>query len=218
VTPGLDRHALAFAEAWLPPAPARVLEIGCGEGDLAAALTDRGYDVIGVDPRAPAGSGFRQVRIEDLGDEGLFDAAIAVVSLHHLADPEAAARDLATRLRPDGRLVVLELVRELLAGPTASWFHLQQRARAAIGRREAVSESFDAWFEAFELKLDGHGVHSWARVRAALVASFAIESETPAPYLYRWGLDREIEPLEQQLIDDGDLAALGVRWVGVRRP
>ncbi len=218
VTAGLDRHALEYIEASLPSAPARVLEIGCGDGELALALVARGYDVVGVDPRAPAGPGFRQVAIEALGDEGQFDAVIAVVSLHHVADPEATGRDLAARLRPGGRLIALEMIRELLSGSTAEWFHLQQRARAAVDRRDPVPEQLDEWLEAFTMKLDGHGVHPWSRVRAALEASFAVESEAPSTFLYRWGLDREIEPLERQLIAEGDLAPVGVRWVGVRRP
>jgi len=39
----------------LPPAPARVLEIGCGDrGGVVPALVDAGYDALGVDPRAHA--------------------------------------------------------------------------------------------------------------------------------------------------------------------
>jgi hypothetical protein len=34
---------VAFVEAQLPPIPARVLEIGCGEGELARAVARLGY-------------------------------------------------------------------------------------------------------------------------------------------------------------------------------
>jgi 16S rRNA A1518/A1519 N6-dimethyltransferase RsmA/KsgA/DIM1 with predicted DNA glycosylase/AP lyase activity len=33
---------LEFLERHLPPAPARVLEVGCGDGRLTRALPDRG--------------------------------------------------------------------------------------------------------------------------------------------------------------------------------
>ena len=46
----------AVREAWrallrdlLPPAPARVADLGCGTGTLALLLTEEGYDVTGVD-------------------------------------------------------------------------------------------------------------------------------------------------------------------------
>ncbi len=45
------------------PPGTRVLEVGCGEGRLAAALADAGYEVIAIDPRAPVGHIFRQVRL-----------------------------------------------------------------------------------------------------------------------------------------------------------
>ena len=44
---------LAFVRSALPPPPARVLEVGAGDGELAAALLAAGYDVVAIDP-APA--------------------------------------------------------------------------------------------------------------------------------------------------------------------
>ena len=41
-----------FVRAHLPPAPARVLEIGCGpEGGFVPAMREHGYDAVGVDSR-----------------------------------------------------------------------------------------------------------------------------------------------------------------------
>ncbi|MER7115062.1 methyltransferase domain-containing protein [Saccharomonospora azurea] len=45
-------HTLAHLEPLLPTPPARVLEVGCGRGALAAALADLGYKVTGVDRNA----------------------------------------------------------------------------------------------------------------------------------------------------------------------
>src|SRR2546430_17366285 len=60
----------------LPPAPARVLEVGCGDrGGVVSALVDAGYDAIGVDPRAPAGPRFRQIDLRQGG--GGVDAGVA---------------------------------------------------------------------------------------------------------------------------------------------
>ncbi len=57
----------AFVLQELPPAPARVLEIGCGDaGGVVPALVDAGYDALGVDPRAPAGPRFQQVDFREI--------------------------------------------------------------------------------------------------------------------------------------------------------
>lgn len=208
--------ALSLVEAWLPCTPARILEVGCGDGELALALADAGHDVVAIDPDAPAGPIFRRVAVEDLDGVDPVDAVVAVVSLHHTHDPPAVAAKLAGLLRPGGRAIVLEMARELLDERTARWLHLQLLARAAIGRRDPLPLEYTAWRAAMETKLDGHGVHPWAVVREALRASFRVLHEQPATYLYRWGLDHEIEPLERRLVEDGAIVATGIHFVGAR--
>ncbi len=44
-----------FVTEQLPSAPARVLEVGCGRGDLARAIAESGYEVVAIDPDAPGG-------------------------------------------------------------------------------------------------------------------------------------------------------------------
>ena len=53
-----------FARGQLPPAPARVLEVGCGSlGGFVPALLDAGYQAVGVDPEAPEGPDYQRVRV-----------------------------------------------------------------------------------------------------------------------------------------------------------
>src|SRR4051812_8862849 len=49
-----DPGVVAFVHAALPPPPARVLEVGAGQGKLAAALRAAGYDVVAIDPQRTA--------------------------------------------------------------------------------------------------------------------------------------------------------------------
>ena len=74
----------AFARAQLPSPPARLLEIGGGDGELALALAADGYDVTAIDPRAPEGAIFHRLTLEELDDELGFDAGVASL-LHRRA-------------------------------------------------------------------------------------------------------------------------------------
>ncbi|HET6662170.1 MAG TPA: methyltransferase domain-containing protein [Rubrobacter sp.] len=51
--------------------PARVLEVGCGKGDLAYALVGAGYSVTAIDPRAREVPIFRRVGIEEFSGQML---------------------------------------------------------------------------------------------------------------------------------------------------
>ena len=54
-----------FVRGQLPPAPATVLEIGCGTvGGFVPALLNSGYDAVGVDPEAPEGPDYRRIEFE----------------------------------------------------------------------------------------------------------------------------------------------------------
>lgn len=82
--------------------PARVLEVGCGEGELARTLARAGHSVTAIDPRVPAGTIFRRVRIEEFSDTGPFDYVVAILSLHHVEDLGKALGKIAKLLRAGG--------------------------------------------------------------------------------------------------------------------
>src|SRR5919197_4338609 len=98
----------AFVHAHLPSPPARVLEVGCGRGDLARALARAGHRVVAIDPHAPPGELFRTTTLEDFADPDPFDAVVASRSLHHVADLPAALDKIARLLRLHGRLILNE--------------------------------------------------------------------------------------------------------------
>jgi 2-polyprenyl-3-methyl-5-hydroxy-6-metoxy-1,4-benzoquinol methylase len=98
----------AFMLRQLPPRPARVLEVGCGDGQLARTLAAHGYAVVGIDPNAPANDLFQAVALEEFRDPGAFDAVVASRSLHHIADLADTLDRIAGLLSPGGRLIVHE--------------------------------------------------------------------------------------------------------------
>jgi SAM-dependent methyltransferase len=200
-----------FVLANLPPAPARVLEVGCGHGKLALAVADAGYDVLGIDPGAPDGPIFRRIKLEDLEEDARFDAVVASRVLHHMGEGlEPNLARIAGALEGGGPLVVEEFAPDRLDGPTADWYEGQRRALAAAGR---VNER--------------PGAAEWERHHSSVMPSdvlldalrsrFEERSYEDVPYLWRY-LDGFASPdLEQSLVDAGAIEALGFRFVGMPR-
>ena len=99
MTPSVTTDLLSFVRASLPAPPARLLEIGAGDGELAQALRDDGYEVFAIDPE-PRGEGVQPLALNELdGSIAPFDAAVAVTSLHHVEPLEASLGRLAEVLR-----------------------------------------------------------------------------------------------------------------------
>jgi SAM-dependent methyltransferase len=207
---------LDFVTANLPPAPARVLEVGCGEGRLTRALIELGYDAQGIDPRAPDGPVFEQIALEELRVEQPYDAAVAVVSLHHLHDLPLAVERLADALVPGAALVIDEFDRTGLDPATTAWLWRQRQALAAVGLGHAPDH---ATAEEHHAALVGGlaAIFTWETVREALDARFDERSCERVGYLYRYETHPALQPLEQAMIDAGAVDATGVHYVGVRR-
>jgi 2-polyprenyl-3-methyl-5-hydroxy-6-metoxy-1,4-benzoquinol methylase len=127
-------EVLQFVKAQLPPAPAQVLEVGCGDGRLARAVDDLGYRVTAIDPAASEGAIFQAMALEDFADPVGFDAVIASRVLHHIPDLGAALSMLRRLLVAGRRLIVLENACDRFDPPTARWY-LEQRQATDLTRR-----------------------------------------------------------------------------------
>ena len=208
---------LDFARQHLPPPPARVLEIGCGQGELTTALHVAGYDPLGIDPVAPHSDLFRRVLLEDLDPaEGPFDAAVAVQSLHHMRHLDDNLDRVVGLLRPGGTFVVDEFGWNLADEATLDWLWDHRRARAAAGGGQPPAprgEMREDW------EAEHVGVHRFEALRTDLDARFEERAFARTPFLYRKlrGV-ATTEVLEQALIDRGAIRALGFRYAGVARP
>lgn len=120
-----------------------MLEVGCGEGELALALAAAGYDVVAVDPEAPQGEIFRRVTLESLEEPGPFDAAVASLSLHHIHDLGAGLDKLLRLLGAGGLLVVNELAWDRLEPMTPEW----EEEHAGLHGFGTLRRELDARFE-----------------------------------------------------------------------
>ena len=206
---------LDFVRAHLPAPPARVLEVGCGQGELTTALAVAGYDVLGIDPLAPLGDRFRRIRLEDVDPGESFEAVVASNSLHHIRDLDHAIDRVVALLRPGGVLVLDEHGWDLADEPTLDWLYGQRRALAAAGVGEAPA-SLEALRE--EWKAEHLGLHGFEALRAAVGARFEERAFVRTPFLHRLLGGVATEVLEQALVDAGAVQPLGFRYAGVVRP
>ena len=121
-------HGLAEAgtrAAWrdlllaeLPPAPARIADLGCGTGTLTRLLTDEGYPVDGVDfspemiRRARAKVPEATFTVGDAAsptlEPAVYDAIVCRHVLWAMPDPVAAFGRWADLLKPGGIAVLIE--------------------------------------------------------------------------------------------------------------
>lgn len=207
---------LELISAHIPEPPARVLEVGCGRGELALALAERGFEVTAIDPKAPDGPIFRQVALEEFSDERGFDAVVASLSLHHIHDLGQGLETIGSLLPSGGPLVLEEWAIERFAGPTVRWWYEQRRALASVGRAESeVPDDFEAWER--QLAEDRAGLHPASTMLAELERRFAERLVEWHPYLYSWLLDDTLHALEQALIEESAIEAIGLWYVGERR-
>jgi S-adenosylmethionine-dependent methyltransferase len=114
-------------ERELPPAPVRIIDLGCGQGTQALRLARRGYDVTGVDASADLLARFgrdlaaepaavrSRVRverglIEDYAERAGFSryrVALCHGVLMYSADPEPVLRGIAAATAPGGMVSLL---------------------------------------------------------------------------------------------------------------
>lgn len=162
---------------------ARILELNCGTGEDARFLDRKGRSVLACDASSVmievakersrfeecgAGVEYRQIANEDLSqlwDQGPFDGAFSnFAGLNCMADLQPVARDIATMVRPGGKVLIClwsricltELVWFLLHGQISKAFRrFSGEAEARIGGLtikvsyptvRAVRHAFSPWF------------------------------------------------------------------------
>jgi SAM-dependent methyltransferase len=203
----MDLHA--FVEEHLPPPPARVLEVGCGGGELARAISRSGWGVVAIDPEAPSGDLFQAVPLEEFADPLPFDAVIASRALHHIADLPGALDKIARLLRPAGLLILNEHAWERLDEPTARWY-LKHLAATEHSAHSSLNRCLADW------KADHAGLHGYAAMRKELDQRFSERFFAWTPYLYG-EISNPVEREERALIHAGEIQATGFRYVGELR-
>ncbi|GAA3730375.1 hypothetical protein GCM10022225_10170 [Plantactinospora mayteni] len=240
VTAARIADQLAFLSGWLPPAPARILDAGCGRGDLARALGQAGYAVLGVDVdpvavsvAAAQGVAALVADLADYRDEYPFDVVLCSLSLHHMADLAGAVRRARSLLRPGGMLVVDEFAWERADAATAGWYHDFAAVLGAAGRfgpepgAGPVTAPHRHWVERHR---DDHRLHPGEAISGEIGTLFDIRETVRVPYLHRYLAERlgddadglavftTLRHIERLRVADEGLAAVGLRLLAQARP
>jgi len=108
----------------------RVLDVGCGEGQVARHLAGLGCEVVGLDPIAAqvgvahdrgGGPRYARARADALPcADATFDCVLVCLAIEHVDEFETALGEFARVLAPGGRLVLL-LSHPLLQAPRSGW-------------------------------------------------------------------------------------------------
>lgn len=163
-------HTIAHLTPLLPPAPARVLEAGCGRGALAAALADLGHEVTGVDRNADMAAAAKErgvhVVTADVQDvSGEYDVVLFTRSLHHAESLDGILAHAATLLAPNGRIIIEEFAWERVDEDGAHFVYDNRAMLVGTGLLDAdlpAGDLLTAW-------VDGHGsLHRGSAMLAAL--------------------------------------------------
>ena len=211
----------SFVRGQLPPAPAAVLEIGCGSaGGFVPALRREGYDAIGIDPNAPHAPEFHRIPFERYESPQPVAAVVASNSLHHDGDLDEAVGRICDALQPGGTLVVVEWAWERFDDATAQWCFARLGGEGEPGwlhrGRDNWAASGTAWDEYFSAWADGHGLHPGREVMRRLDARFTRRMYAEGPYFFP-DLDGVTREHELAAIAAGDIRATGIRYAGTPR-
>ena len=121
ILPLVERHARGAR---------RILDIGCGEGQVGRRLASQGAEVVGLDVTwrqirraldrgglsGYLQAGAHQLPLRDAG----FDTVVLCLAIEHIGPFEAAMQEVARVLVPGGRFLLL-LVHPLLQAPGSGW-------------------------------------------------------------------------------------------------
>ena len=202
----VTRELMAFVRGALPAPPLRVLEIGAGKGEVAGALNEAGYAITAIDPAAEPGGIVTPCSLLDTS--GSFDAAVAVVSLHHIDPLEESCAHLATLLPAGASLVIDELDIDRYDERAMRWWYAQ---RQALGLGPDDHDPLEILAHMRE------HIHPLEAVSAALQPHFELGQPVRGPYLHRWELRPSLYEVEVDLIAGGLLPAVGARLIASRK-
>jgi SAM-dependent methyltransferase len=225
---------LSFVVANAKP-QASLLEVGCGDGELAKALQHHGFKVTAIDKRLEAVEASRKIGVPAIEVDFLefepgttYDVILFSRSLHHIHPLDAAVQQAAKLLAKDGVLLLEDFGADWMDEHTAVWFFGLKAFLAASGNPlkghgpkldsgQMPAHPEHIWYEHHFTK---HSLSTSKQMRESIQSHFVIASEERVPYLYRYFCDdveeaqlKQIFLWEQALVNICAIINLGLRFV-----
>jgi SAM-dependent methyltransferase len=214
---------------------ARVLEVGCGRGDVARRLGAAGFRVTAIDLELPDPSPAPNVAFLERDflrfEADPFDAVVFAASLHHIS-PLDAAIDRSYRLLQRGGLFVADdFDVDAPNLQTLRWYYDTQELLAAADMfpRDRLGpltgDPVARWRAAH---IDDPPLHTGVEMRRAVAERFSLRDVHGAAYLYRHitkhlphdargvAVAQYLYNTERRGITDGTLSAVGLGIVAAR--
>lgn len=229
-------HQLDVIGAALPPG-CRVLEVGCGRGEVAAALAGAGHRVTAIDPALPddvmavRNVRFERVALEAFADQERYDAVAFTASLHHIEALGPALDRAAALLAPGGVIAIDDFDVNAPDDATALWYFELQELFAVAGlydpariegkQTQAPAARWVASHTGHSARARSvtsgvidkdHHLHAGDVMVEAIRARFDDVTVTGGPYLYRYiaaGLRGPRAPWVAEAIRDAEKRRIG---------
>ena len=178
------QYGKAVLDLLAPQKGERILDLGCGSGQLTAAIADAGASVIGLDSspemlaEARAHYPAIEFRLGDAADfvvESPVDAVFSNAVLHWVKNASGAAGCIARALKPGGRFVaefggrgnnqsILDAIRELLGPVETPWYYPSIGEYATVLEQNGL-ETRQAWLIDRPTPVEGEdGLEDWLAV------------------------------------------------------
>ena len=132
------------------PAPAKILDVGCGTGEVLDFLSELRYEVEGIDPSEEAlrYCGNKSLKVKSgtaemiSFDNDSFDGVLALDVLEHLADDSVGVKELCRILKPNGLAIIT-----VPAHPSLFSIHDKKLHHFRRYSKKQLSELFDDGWE-----------------------------------------------------------------------
>jgi len=231
------RNTYDFVRGNLRP-HSRILEVGCGKGELAQRLQQDRHQLLALDVSEEAvrqardrGVAAQRCDFVDFPASESFDAVLFARSLHHIHPLETAVGRAFELLKPGGVLLADEFDHEAMDHDTARWLYsLSETLRLAamaqpndfpgLGEREPLEH----WLEEHAQE----PLHTGQQMTAAVAALFPSVGRADCCYLFRYfcrdlrnsptgyEIASKILDLETSLIGQNRIKAIGIRLAAAR--
>jgi SAM-dependent methyltransferase len=169
------------ARAWIPEG-ARVLDIGCHQGEFLKSLGERIGPSVGLDPLAVPEETSRFRLLTGLFrppmdfPDASFDVVVMLATLEHIRDKEPLASECWRLLRPGGRVVIT-----VPAGFVDVIIHLLCKVRLADGMSLDEHHGFDPRTTPDVFGRHGFTLERWRRFQLGLNHLFVLRKPADAP-------------------------------------